>query len=120
MRDKINIEEGIKSLERVLLMMNYDNKKTLSENRTYVLEQQNFDIPEMGITNKDAYDALKRVETMKYQRGYSLPDKKCTKNMYTTTGDLENDINQDKVCFADFTSDNNALYKQFNRNINYI
>ena len=57
MRDKINIEEGIKSLERVLLMMNYDNKKTLSENRTYVLEQQTgvkltFDGPYLRDTNQ--------------------------------------------------------------------
>jgi len=39
MKNKVNIEEGLQSLERILLMMNYDNKKTLSENYNLINEQ---------------------------------------------------------------------------------
>jgi hypothetical protein len=39
---KYDIQEGDESLKRVLLMMNYDNKKTLSENREIIFEQTSF------------------------------------------------------------------------------
>jgi len=40
---KYDIQEGNEALNRVLLMMNYDNKKTLSEN-TAVISEQTIDI----------------------------------------------------------------------------
>lgn len=39
MKNKVNLNEGLESLERILLMMNYDNKKTLSENHNILSEQ---------------------------------------------------------------------------------
>jgi hypothetical protein len=41
--EKYNLNEGNESLKRILLMMKYDNKKTLSENVEAVNEQANFD-----------------------------------------------------------------------------
>jgi hypothetical protein len=94
MRDKINIEEGIKSLERVLLMMNYDNKKTLSENRTYVLEQQTgvkltFDGPYLRDTNQK----LKLFGTDKHIINHrKFNDKNSTKVYYTVTNNTSQPV----------------------------
>lgn len=47
MKNNVNINEGLESLERILLMMKYDNKKTLSENYAVLKEQPDskFDTP---------------------------------------------------------------------------
>ena len=38
--EKYSLNEGNESLKRILLMMNYDNKKTLEENTKVIFEQE--------------------------------------------------------------------------------
>jgi hypothetical protein len=42
--EKYDINEGNEALKRVLLMMKYDDKKTLTENTSLLLEQNNGDL----------------------------------------------------------------------------
>jgi hypothetical protein len=73
--EKYNLNEGNESLKRILLMMNYDNKKTLSENVEAVNEQANFDYDILTVSRelkstfnvkeKLVLDILKKYTTTK-------------------------------------------------------
>ena len=51
--EKYSLNEGNESLKRILLMMSYDNKKTLEENTKNIFEQDN-----TPVVNQDEDNAL--------------------------------------------------------------
>lgn len=68
--EKYSLNEGNESLKRILLMMSYDNKKTLEENTKVIFEQDN--IP---VVNQDEDNALdpKIVDKAEQSTGTNVP-----------------------------------------------
>jgi hypothetical protein len=68
--EKYSLNEGNESLKRILLMMSYDNKKTLEENTKIIFEQDN--IP---VVNQDEDNALdpKIVAKAEQSTGTNVP-----------------------------------------------
>jgi len=68
--EKYSLNEGNESLKRILLMMSYDNKKTLEENTKVIFEQDN--IP---VVNQDEDNALdpKIVAKAEQSTGTNVP-----------------------------------------------
>ena len=75
--DKYSLNEGNESLKRILLMMNYDNKKTLEENTKIIFEQDT--IP---VVNQDDDNILNPEIVSKYEQstGTNVPSSAGTPN----------------------------------------
>lgn len=126
MKNKVNISEGLESLERILLMMKYDNKKTLSENYNLLNEQSNLKIegPFFSSDNKvvpEDYIVPRKFDTKKNApiSIYLKVQNNFTEPLVITDIKLQEDTRLDLISFDKNPIKPNSTGK-INFNITYV
>jgi hypothetical protein len=107
--NKYDLNEGNEALKRVLLMMKYDNKKTLVENTSLIFEQNSGDLKYFQIVTKSIMknpDQIKNIDFGSPTNNFKTASnaiKKSVEGLGTTFGGL------DYVLLSGFTNIGNSI-----------